>query len=107
MKCRGGFSPPDRLDNGLGRGKIALIQLLHLILKGRGKPVPILLLHLILNIRRIPATTPVAYNSQRPLVYPTVGGPALLQPGTTWLETLLSDELSANTLHLSDTRLWP
>jgi hypothetical protein len=107
MKCRGGFSPPDRLDNGLGLGKHSPLQLLHLILKGRGKPVPILLLHLILKGRGMPAATLVAYNSQRPVVYPTVGGPTLLQPGTTWPKTLLSDELSANTLHLSDTHLWP
>jgi len=49
----------------------------------------------------------VASNSQRPPVCSTVGGSTLLQPGTIWLKTLLSDELSANTLHLSDTRLWP
>jgi len=51
--------------------------------------------------------TLAVFNSQWPLVYPIVGDPTLLQPGTIWLKTLLSDELSANTLHLSDTRLWP
>jgi hypothetical protein len=115
MKCRGGFSPPDRLDNGLGRGKTAPTLLLYLILKGREKPSHTVVAsnsqHLILNERGIPAPTLLSHLILKdhwsiPL-WLTAGGPTLLQPGTTWLKTLLSDELSANTLHLSDTHLWP
>jgi hypothetical protein len=52
MKCKGGFSPPYRLDYEPGRGKPASSLLSHLLLKGRRKPVTTLLSHLIPKGRR-------------------------------------------------------
>jgi len=106
MKCRGGFSPPDRLNYGLLRGNPPY-TLAAFNSQLAVKSASILLPHLILNWQENSPLNIAAFNSQRPLVYPTVGGPTLLQPGTIWLKTLLSDALSANTLHLSDTCLWP
>src|SRR5262245_25634823 len=109
MKCRGGFSPPDRL-----RLRTWAAKTRHYTIVASNSQRAAKTRHYTIvasNFQR--ATKPrlcaiVAFNSQRPLVYSTAGGPTLLlQPGNTWLKTLLSDELSANTLHLSDTRLWP
>jgi hypothetical protein len=56
MKCRGEFSPPERLDYGLGRRKPAAKLLSHLFLKGRRKPATTISPHLILKGRRKPVS---------------------------------------------------